>query len=406
TRRLVQTVLALTKVDDAGKEEEEAETDYLDGGICGWLGRDVLAAISCFFRGSDLMFYEIAFKEKSTLAIFRHPLTISLAFTVLSCIIVGVHVVKHWRAGRVFGDKCYRGLVCRILVVVPVSSVCSMVTVLLPSARYMGETVRHIYVSFALYSFLNLMISCLGGERRCVQHMEAVPVRRDYPPPLNWCLPPPQLDMKFLTAVRVSVLQFVFLKPLCAVAALLCSLHGLYKEGDLGLWAPFTWIFLVVHTSLSIAMYGLATFYWILQDLLEPYRPLAKFALIKLIVFLPWFQYTLVVAAWFMFGRSFSDDTYTTALVYEGLLECVELCLLACFFVTAYPVGGSWIIGVNKDYDNDEIEPLAEDGEREVSERLKSLLLPEDVCSDLPDTVGHCVLPQILHEALDVVTGG
>ncbi|KAF4753907.1 hypothetical protein FOZ62_031510 [Perkinsus olseni] len=196
--------------------------------------------------------------------------------------------------------------------------------------------------------------------------------------------------MKFLTAVRVSVLQFVFLKPLCAVAALLCSLHGLYKEGDLGLWAPFTWIFLVVHTSLSIAMYGLATFYWILQDLLEPYRPLSKFALIKLIVFLPWFQYTLVVAVWFMFGRSFSDDTYTTALVYEGLLECVELCLLACFFVTAYPVGGSWIIGVKKDCDNDEIEPLAEDGEREVSERLKSLLLPED----------------ILREALDVVTGG
>ncbi|KAF4700390.1 hypothetical protein FOZ63_031079, partial [Perkinsus olseni] len=268
-RRLVQTVLALTKVDDAGKEEEEAETDYLE--VFDWKTDELVEYIALHLERKDasdelvppsldLMFYEIAFKEKSTLAIFRHPLTISLAFTVLSCIIAGVHVVKHWRAGKVFGDKYYRGLVCRILVVVPVSSVCSVVTVLLPSARYMCET---------------------------VQHMEAVPVRRDYPLPLNWCLPPPQLDMKFLTAVRVSVLQFVFLKPLCAVAALLCSLHGLYKEGDLGLWAPFTWIFLVVHTSLSIAMYGLATFYWILQDLLEPYRPLSKFALIKLIVFLP-----------------------------------------------------------------------------------------------------------------------
>ncbi|KAF4746799.1 hypothetical protein FOZ62_015393, partial [Perkinsus olseni] len=137
-RRLVQTVLALTKVDDAGKEEEEAETDYLEvfdwktdelveyialhlerkdasdeWGVFGWLNRESLAAISCFFRGLDLMFYEIALKEKSTLAIFRHPLTISLAFTVLSCIIAGVHVVKHWRAGKVFGDKYYRGLVCR-----------------------------------------------------------------------------------------------------------------------------------------------------------------------------------------------------------------------------------------------------------------------------------------------------
>ncbi|KAF4692188.1 hypothetical protein FOZ60_013929 [Perkinsus olseni] len=292
-RHLVQTVLALTKVDDAGKEEEEAETDYLE--VFDWKTDELVEYIALHLERKDAS-DEVARRRMRSSELAFHSIDSGGG--------TGVE--------RMFGGNGAPALV-------------------------LGICVKR---------------ACLHHQ---VQHMEAVPVRRDYPLPLNWCLPPPQLDMKFLTAVRVSVLQFVFLKPLCAVAALLCSLHGLYKEGDLGLWAPFTWIFLVVHTSLSIAMYGLATFYWILQDLLEPYRPLSKFALIKLIVFLPWFQYTLVVAVWFMFGRSFSDDTYTTALVYEGLLECVEL-----------------------------------DGEREVTEGLKSLLLPED----------------ILREALDVVTGG
>ncbi|EER00419.1 Glutamate--cysteine ligase catalytic subunit, putative [Perkinsus marinus ATCC 50983] len=228
--------------------------------------------VTAWFKDSS---GRVSVKEQKTLAVLRHPLTMSLAFTLLSCIICGVHVMKHLNAGRV----------------------------------------RHVYLSFALYSFLNLM----------VQHMETVPVRRDYPLPLKWCLPPPQLDMRFLTAIRVAVLQFVFLKPICAVIAMLCSLTGYYKEGEMSVWAPFTWLFFINHASLSIAMYALATFYWMLQDLLEAYRPLCKFALIKLVVFLPWFQYTLVVTIWFILGRSFSDDAFTTTMVYEGLLECVEL---------------------------------------------------------------------------------
>ncbi|KAF4663257.1 hypothetical protein FOL47_005831 [Perkinsus chesapeaki] len=232
--------------------------------------------------------------------------------------------------------------------------------------------------------------------------MEAVPIRRDYPPPLKWCLPPPQLDMRFLTAVRTTVLQFVgvetdknmkfrqvFLKPLCAAIALLCSIHGLYREGDLSPSAPFTWLFSIVNTSLSIAMYGLAAFYWALQDLLEPYRPLSKFTLIKLVVLLPWFQYSSVVTVWFLFGRSFnaSGGTYTTVLVYESLLECIELCLLSCFFVTAYPVGSSWIIGLSKDSGTSDTERLSEVEEEDVSDQLKNLLLPEDVLfKQLPPT--------------------
>jgi len=52
----------------------------------------------------------------------------------------------------------------------------------------------------------------------------------------------------------------------------------------------YLWITVVYNVTYSIALYALVLFYLGTHDLLAPYNPLLKFALVKSVVFLTFWQ--------------------------------------------------------------------------------------------------------------------
>ena len=52
----------------------------------------------------------------------------------------------------------------------------------------------------------------------------------------------------------------------------------------------YIWITIVYNVSISLALYGLVLFYMAVRDMLSPYSPVLKFASIKAVIFMSFWQ--------------------------------------------------------------------------------------------------------------------
>lgn len=79
-------------------------------------------------------------------------------------------------------------------------------------------------------------------------------------------------------------MQYVFLRPLLTVAAVLCHYQNIYCPESLNWKHTRLYITCVGFTSVTIALYGLVTFYVTVREELEPYKPFNKFLSVKLVL--------------------------------------------------------------------------------------------------------------------------
>src|SRR5690348_12517528 len=86
------------------------------------------------------------------------------------------------------------------------------------------------------------------------------------------------------------MIQFVVLKPVCAIATIVLLYLGWYKEGELSLNNGYLYIVIIDNISVTIALYMLIMFYHALQKELAPYKPIAKFLCIKAIILFAMWQ--------------------------------------------------------------------------------------------------------------------
>ncbi|KAL8274894.1 hypothetical protein Esti_001183 [Eimeria stiedai] len=131
---------------------------------------------------------------------------------------------------------------------------------------------REAYEVYALYAFLELMISMLGGEQQAVNHLH-LKGSLQHLWPLNHLLPPMECDRRWLGRVKGLAAQFVFVKPAAFVLNACMQQEG------------FVFVALISNISAFIAMYSLILFYMAVRRPLAPWRPLPKFVCLKAIVF-------------------------------------------------------------------------------------------------------------------------
>ena len=87
----------------------------------------------------------------------------------------------------------------------------------------------------------------------------------------------------------------------------------------------YLWITLIYNVSITLALYGLALFYMATRDMLSPYSPAWKFACVKAVIFLSFWQASGAVkllkqsgalsreSPWPSWQRSTSSSRSTTA---------------------------------------------------------------------------------------------
>ena len=152
------------------------------------------------------------------------------------------------------------------------------------------DPLRDIYEAFTIYTFLQLLINFVGGERSLIVMMHGrQPV--SHPWPVGLCFSKVDIsDPHTFLAIKRGILQYAYLKPLLSFATIIMKVTDTYQESYLGVTSGYLWVGILYNVSVTLSLYSLAMFWVIMAGDLKPFRPIPKFLCIKLIIFASYWQ--------------------------------------------------------------------------------------------------------------------
>lgn len=215
---------------------------------------------------------------------------------------------------------------------VPLYAVCSTMSLIFKAQAVYIATFRDCYEAWIIYNFHALCLAYMGGDGAVTVGAQGTTVEPSWAL-MTCCLPPMPVDGSFLKACKRMTLQFVLLKPV--LAAVICALEakGVYAEGDFSPTRGYLYVQIVFNISYCLALYGLVLFYLGTHSLMEPFRPLFKFALIKVVVFFTFWQgFVIAILSSTDFFREPEDGKSL-----QDLLICVEMLFAALCIFKAFP---------------------------------------------------------------------
>lgn len=182
----------------------------------------------------------------------------------------------------------------RIIAMIPIYSLQSWLALRFPDSKVYLETCRECYEAYVLYSFYNLMLAFLGGKAQLAEKLKARGVaqgreRAKHVFPFC-CLRGWKLGSRFIHRCTVGCYQYVLLRVLCSAIALITEATHTYGEGNFSPGKFYLWSTIIINISQVWTLYVLALFYVELRGDLKPLSPLGKFAIVKAVVFLSWWQ--------------------------------------------------------------------------------------------------------------------
>ncbi|TVY38761.1 Transmembrane protein-like protein [Lachnellula occidentalis] len=186
--------------------------------------------------------------------------------------------------------------------------------------------------AFTIYTFFQLLINFIGGERALIIMMHGrEPVNHLWP--LNHCLPKVDIsDPYSFLAIKRGILQYAWLKPVLGIATIVMRGTGVYKEGYLGVDSGYLWMGILYNISVTLSLYALGMFWVIMSKDLQPFRPVPKFLCVKLIIFASYWQgFLLSILVW-LGAIPDNVEGYTAdnlAAAIQDALICIEMPIFA-----------------------------------------------------------------------------
>ncbi|GAB2230334.1 hypothetical protein Drorol1_Dr00014596 [Drosera rotundifolia] len=238
-----------------------------------------------------------------------------------------------------------------LILMVPVYALESFLSLLDSKAAFNCEVMRDCYEAFALYCFERYLIACLGGEDSTIEFMEQKSVVAagsplieeayeygvvEHPFPLNCLIREWYLGSNFYHAVKIGIVQYMIVKMICALLAMILEAFGAYGEGKFQWNYGYPYLAVVLNFSQTWALYCLIQFYSVTKDKLEPIKPLAKFLTFKSIVFLTWWQ---GVALAFLFSIGVLRGSLAQELKtrIQDYIICIEMGVAAVVHLYVFP---------------------------------------------------------------------
>lgn len=219
--------------------------------------------------------------------------------------------------------------IVRILWMVPIYSMNAWIAMVLPKAGIYLDVCREAYEAFVIYSFMKYLLNYLHYDLNLQQTI-------DYKPGVRHLFPLCFLGTTsggrlFMHRCKHGILQYVVVRPITTLLAVLSQLFNIYGEGEYGLDKTYIYLLLVNNISQITAMYCLVIFYTGYKVELASMKPLPKFLCIKLVVFFSFFQ-SVVIS--FIIDFTMSDEPIEARLArgrkIQDFLICIEM-LLASF---------------------------------------------------------------------------
>jgi hypothetical protein len=258
---------------------------------------------------------------------------------VASIIATLMSALSIWLQAKNYRKPLQQRYVVRILLMVPIYSISSWTSMMSHTAAAVVDPIRDIYEAFTIYTFFQLLINYLDGERALIIMMHGrAPVNHLWP--MDRILPKVDIsDPHTFLAIKRGILQYTWLKPVLSLATIIMRACGVYKEGYIGLDSGYLWTGLLYNISVTLSLYSLGLFWVCMHDDLKPFRPVPKFLCVKLIIFASYWQgFLLSLLVWI--GaipdavEGYTPDNLAAAM--QDALICLEMPLFAAYHWHAF----------------------------------------------------------------------
>lgn len=300
-------------------------------------------------------------------------------FTLIACLISMYHMTQHQKH---FVKPNVQRRIMAILWMVPVYSLTSWLSLVFgASGEVFFNAIRDIYEAYVVYTFFGLLIAVLEEGKglnhlieRITLHVEneqrgvvqaqrlgkTIPVEH-IKPPFPCCYDyhiPIRIAITWLYQCKLMVMQFVLLKPLLTFMPVVFLLFGvdyynipvlLDPSNDLTLYqrinfgSPQLYVLIMENISVTLAFYGLLSFYHGTEKELAWCEPWPKFVCVKSIVFMTFWQGICINA---MSSLGMVDEKAAGQI--QNLLICIEMLVASLAHVYVFPYK-EWEEGYKKD---------------------------------------------------------
>ncbi|GAA6056584.1 hypothetical protein NBRC10513_001056 [Rhodotorula toruloides] len=239
--------------------------------------------------------------------------------------------LKHYHKPRL------QRLVVRILVMVPIYSLSTLISLYSLDLAFFVDAVRDIYEAFVIYCFFSLLVEYLGGERSLIITLHGrEPVKHPFPVSL-FLRPMDASDPFTFLGLKRGILQYVQIKPILAAATVILKATGTYNDGALRKDSGYTYVSIVYNLSVSLSLYCLAMFWVATNDDLKPYRPMPKFLCVKGLIFMTFWQgfaVSILVATGLLRTSRYDSEELSVAI--QDTLLCLQMPLFAFLHLYAF----------------------------------------------------------------------
>lgn len=197
--------------------------------------------------------------------------------------------------------------------------------------------VRDCYEAYVLYQFFRLCMNFAGGQDELERKLAGSP-KMALPSPL--CRIKMDLDHRFMQRAKQGILQYVIIRPVTSVIAVICEVLGVNGDGDYSGRTANLYLVIINNVAFTVALYCLVAFYWATKMELAPYRPLLKFITIKLAVFFSFWQgvFISILSATGAISGFWLYTPAQSGVAINAVLICFEMTAIAVLQIFAYPV--------------------------------------------------------------------
>lgn len=246
---------------------------------------------------------------------------------IASVFVISALLSSFWQITQhlIYFNKPYlQKYIIRILWMVPIYSMNAWVAMAFPHMGVYLDVCRETFEAFVIYSFMKYLLNYLHYDLNLQQTI-------DFKPGVNHLFPLCFLGTtnggrSFMHRCKHGILQYVVVRPLTTLLAVLSQIFGVYGEGEYDLSKTYVYLLVINNISQVTAMYCLVIFYTGYKIELSAIKPLPKFLCIKLVVFFSFFQSVLIT---FIIEFMYPDEPTQTRLdrgrKIQDFLVCVEM---------------------------------------------------------------------------------
>ncbi|KAI1836127.1 hypothetical protein DTO006G1_1315 [Penicillium roqueforti] len=244
------------------------------------------------------------------------------ACAIIACLVSFALIMLH---ATHYSKPIEQRHIIRILFMVPVYSLVAWLSIFFYQDSVYFEVLGDCYEAFCISAFFSLMCHYIAPDLHSQKEYFRGIHPKEWLWPLNWFQKTwggerlwrtPRSGLTWFNIVWVGVFQYCVMRVLMTIVAVVTQAFGLYCEASLSPAFSHIWTIVIESVSVTIAMYCLIQFYQQTSQDIKQYQPFLKIVSIKLVIFLSFWQSTLI-----------------SLLVSEGVLASTEKIALNDFKV-------------------------------------------------------------------------